>query len=330
MTDGTARAYKWRVTRALVIGIVAAVLVGLTGCAAARTQVVSELPQIAIAADKPPSPATWPKYPHFSQHSCWADATHRGVLRTAPSYLPPPMRRHLRPAEIARRFLAHFGDRRYIQSLALTSSRPAYLMNPIFRFHPPADGLSVIEHAPLADLGDAKATPNDALVHGIASWEAGLVFGGLRDDFCSAGGVPLVSAYGHGDGASTADSMYALEQRFPNPSPAEFRRRVALVGKRFGFHVVSLRLLRPEQIAPLLIVRTSRTRNRFSPEVPQIQELLDPTSIGRADVAETFEGFFFAAEDARGPFIYIERLNRGTGEGGQWAASENLLPFPHG
>lgn len=315
---------------AVAVVIATAVVAGLSGCAAASVRISATDGRAVIPAELPPSPTTWPQYPRFSQHSCWAAPDRRGVLRTAPSYLPSPERPHLRPAEIARRFLARFGDRRYIHSLAFTSALPAYLKDPSFDFHPPPDGLNVLVDAPLANDRnvDAKSTPEAVLVHAIAGWEADLVFGALRDDFCSADGVPLVSAYGHGHGASTADAFYALEQRFPNPSPAAFRQRVAVVGKRFGFEVVSLRLLRPEQIAPLLIVRTSRKRSKFSAEVPRILQLLSPSSGDYP--AETFEGFFFAAEDAKGPFVLTENVSRGIVYGGQWAASENLYPFVHG
>ena len=75
----------------------------------------------------------------------------------------------------------------------------------------------------------------------------------MRDDLCDAKGAPLVmwSASGSG-GGGFAESYQALDQRFPNPSPATFRKRVRLLGRRFGFTVASLRLLRPRQIAPLL------------------------------------------------------------------------------
>lgn len=167
------------------------------------------------------------------------------------------------------------------------------------------------------------------LTRGIANWEVALTFGALRDDFCAAGGPSLTSAGGDTGGATggvAADQMDALEQRFPNPSPAAFRHRVALLAKRFGFSVVSLRLLHPEQLAPLLIVKTNRPRQDFSRHVQEILSLLDPKN--RA--AETFEGFFFAAEDARGPFLFTENVLRGEVEGGQWAASEDLYPGPHG
>ena len=42
--------------------------------------------------------------------------------------------------------------------------------------------------------------------------------------------------------------------------------------------------------------------------------------------ALTFEGFFFAAEDSRGPFFFTQNISRSESEGSKWAASLCLLP----
>ena len=306
--------------RAFGLAVAAAVVAGVTGCGSARPQTATRHQGIAIAANLPPSPATWPKYPHFSQHSCSgqpAPAGNRpGEQQYAPSYAPAPRAHPTPPAEIVRRFLARFGDRRYVGSVTFPVS-----MNGRPRS---TEVLGAIIHAPRArDTSNAaSAAPHYTLAHGIANWEMALAFGALRDDFCAAGGPTLA--------AGTADELNALGQRFPNPSPAVFRRRVALVAKRFGFHVVSLRLLHPEQRAPLLVVRTNRPRADFSQDVPMILSILDPTSHTRDRTAETFEGFFFAVEDSGGLFLSTENVFRGEVQGGQWAASESLYPFAHG
>jgi hypothetical protein len=309
---------------ALVLGVVLAA----TGCASARDRVVSPSARIiAIPADKPPSSATWPKYPHFSEHSCSGRRVPKGnrpgEQQYAPSYVPAPPAHPTPPAEIVRRFLARFGDRRYIRSITINGSPPS------------AKQLGAVIHAPRAfDATDAihaaRLTPNEILTLGIANWEITLAFGALRDDFCAAGGSSLTQGTGGDWGGGVADELDALEQRFPNPSPTAFRRRVALVGRRFGFRVVSLRLLRPEQIAPLLIVKTNRDRAAFARDVPTITELLNPRSNAGPKGAETFEGFYFAVEDAKGPFLTTEQVLRGEVEGGQWAANEDLYPFAHG
>jgi hypothetical protein len=323
------------VKRTLVLAISAAALAGLTGCASTKTQAPVAAASVAIRADLPPSPATWPKYPHFSQHSCWgrpfpSGVKHRSLAGAAPSYAPALHAHTTPPAQIVRRFLARFGDRRYIRSITLGPSRVADGTTTRAYFgdsHPPAAALHAFIHAPLANYVNQAphATAAQHVAYGIAEFEAGLVGGALRDDFCTAGGAPLISWSGEANGLAHEG---ALEQRFPNPTPAAFRHRVALVGRRFGFHVASLRLLRPEQFAPLLIVRTSRPRKALVKEVGAIMTLLNPTSFAPHlhRVGLTFEGFFFAAEDARGPFFYSLETDRSGGWGSDWAAGRCLFP----
>jgi hypothetical protein len=252
------------------------------------------------------------------------------VQRVAPSFAPAPRAHPTPPAEIARRFLARFGDRRYVRSITF-SHAPAASGSRVHVYywggHPPADALQAEIVAPAAHgSGSGHPSPTQSLATNIAGWEAGLVGGALRDDFCSAGGAPLVTWLGAGGGF--AERGFALEQRFPNPSPAAFRKRVALVGRRYGFRVVSLRLLRPEQIAPLLVVSTSRNRKAFAHDVPAIMGLLNPTSHTRKQTAMTFEGFLLAAEDAKGPFLETQYVDRGESEGGEWATGNCLYPYP--
>jgi hypothetical protein len=63
--------------------------------------------------------------------------------------------------------------------------------------------------------------------------------------------------------------------------------------------------------------------------VEKIMSLLNPESSTAHRTALTFEGFFFAAENSHGrPFLFTERVNRGEGEGGEWASSWCLYPSP--
>jgi hypothetical protein len=172
-----------------------------------------------------------------------------------------------------------------------------------------------------------RPSPTQSLTYAIVSWEADLVGGALRDDLCAAGGPPLITWSGAGS-AGLSERSFALEQRFPNPAPAAFRKRVALVGRRYGFRVVSLVLLHPRQIAPLLIVGTSRSRKGFVHDVPTIMNLLNPTSHAGQRSADTFEGFLFAAQDRRGPFVEVQEAHRGLAEGGEWSPNPCLYPYP--
>jgi hypothetical protein len=165
---------------------------------------------------------------------------------------------------------------------------------------PPRDALWATIVAPAAKLSQRRPAPEQVVRQNAAYWEGMLVGGALRDDLCVAGGAPLVGwTVTGGQGGGFSESWEAFNQRFPNPSKGAFRKRVALVGRRYGFRVLSLRLIRPLQLAPLLIVETSRDRASFVKDVPTILSLLDPSN----RTAVTFEGFFFAAEDAHGPFV---------------------------
>ncbi len=319
--------------RLLLFGAAVAVLAGATGCAGSLSRVPPPNPHTAIPAAKPPSPATWPAYPHFSQPSCWARPFLGGeiarVERVAPSYAPARRAHPIPPATVADNILARLGDKRYVHKITFAPAPPAVGRRVHVLYaggHPPADALT----ATIVSSGSQPLqhpTPAQSLASGIASWESGLVAGALRDDMCAAGGAPLVS-WTSADGGEFSESGSALEQRFPNPSPAAFRRRVALVGRRYGFRIASLRLLQPEQAAPLLVVDTSRSRKAFVRDIEAIVTALNPTNTVGRESADTFEGFFLAAEDAHGPFAFVESLSRGQAEGGEWSWNRCDYPYP--
>jgi hypothetical protein len=195
---------------------------------------------------------------------------------------------------------------------------------------PPANAVWAFVGAPAATQRlSAHSSVAQMGTQMVAEWEAALVVGALRDDFCAAGGRPLVGwTVGRG-GIGVSDRTQALEQRFPNPSPVVFGRRVRLIGRRYGFTVQKLRLLQPRQVAPLLVVRTDRDRKAFVHDVPAIMKLLDPISTGHGPSAVTFEGFFLEAQDARGPFVRLENVYRGETEGGQWSWNRCVYPYAH-
>lgn len=124
------------------------------------------------------------------------------------------------------------------------------------------------------------------------------------------------------DASAYSDDYQPFGQRFQNPTPQLFRERVALTGRRFGFRVTSLQLLKPLQLAPLLVVEVDSDRRTFAATVPRIEHLLDP--------AGAFEGFFFEARDHNGPFLVTSQTLRGQQRGSQWAWNPDALPFAHG
>jgi hypothetical protein len=305
----------------------------LAACGNTSRYPVSSDRSVGVPHEVPPTPASWPPYPHFPRRSCWERPFQRGdvpiALQVAPSFLPQPPQRPASPGTIARQILARFGDRRFIRSIHF-SHAPRAVGDRVHVLyaggHPPRDALA----ATIVTIDDhygPNPRPQLSLTNAILTWETGLIGGALRDDLCAAGGPPLVIWSGGGV-VGVSERSLALEQRFPNPSPSSFRRRVALVGRRYGFRVVSLRLLRPRQVAPLLIVGTSRPRAAFSRDIPKVMNLLDPTSRSGSETAETFEGFLLAAEDASGPFAEVQEASRGESEGGEWSANRCDYPYP--
>ena len=287
-----------------------------------------------VAADPPPSPATWPPYPRFPAHSCWTrpaiDLVR--VTRVAPSYAPRRTAHTATPAQILHRVLARFGDRSFVRSVELGPPPPVTFMHQGWYAgkRPPRDALWAYIAAPAAKSTlPEHPTPKELHDFMVADWEVLLLEGALRDEFCAAGGRPLVGWSVSRVGRGVSDRTFALGQRFPNPKPAVFRARVEAVGRRYGFEVVSLRLLRPLGYAPLLVVSTDRDRKKFVHDVPAIVALLNPTSSTAKHTAFTFEGLFLEARDAKGPFVRVDGVVRGVQMGGQWSWDRCVYPYVH-
>jgi len=120
--------------------------------------------------------------------------------------------------------------------------------------------------------------------------------------------------------------------RFPNLAPVLLRARLAAASRRYGFDVVSVRLNRPRQLAPEIVVRTSHYVD-LARATPTILRALDPRLPARDDrQGWEYEGFYFEAVDEHDvPFLVVFNFMRGRGPGGgQWARSDPLFPFAHG
>jgi hypothetical protein len=138
-----------------------------------------------------------------------------------------------------------------------------------------------------------------------------------------------------------ADWLHELSRRaeqdpqstFPNLPRAVWFARVRSLEKRYRFSVVEVRMLRPVQDAPLLVVRTTRSPKAFARDVPAIQRSLDPKQrTGDDRTGWVYEGFYLEARDAHGrPFLAVFNYWRGTPKGGgQWASSPAYYPYAHG
>jgi hypothetical protein len=121
-------------------------------------------------------------------------------------------------------------------------------------------------------------------------------------------------------------------RRFPNLAPALFRARLAETAHRYGFEVESVRLNRPRQLAPEVVVRTSHYV-ALAHAVPTILHAINPRLPARDDrQGWEYEGFYFEARDEHEvPFLVTFDFMRGRSPGGgQWARSNALFPFAHG
>ncbi len=301
--------------------------------ASARPLALTRTAVSPIPADPPPAASTWPAYPSLPSHSCFSRSGD-ALQRSAPSFLPAAPAHIVSSKRLVQQFLARFGDPRYIRTIvigALPGDVRLHLKGHFGLPLPARDSRWAYIGAPAAHLRDGTQSSGQVVAAQVAKWEADLAAGGLRDEFCAAHGPALVGDTVEGSSLGSGPFDSALVQRFPNPTPRQFRARLKLIAERYGFAVVSLRLLHPGQLAPLLVVKTTRDRNAFVKDIPAIESLLNPRGRGSGNNSPTtFEGFFFEAEDAAGPFVAVQKENRGVIEGGQWAAVGVASPFLHG
>jgi hypothetical protein len=253
-------------------------------------------------------------------------------MRAAPSSAPTRSKKATGPNRLAREVLARFGDRSLIRGVRI-AARPQE--TPPFRprKEPPKSALWAYIDAPRSAGASAPPQDADAGEGGkwtLTGWEVDLLWGALRDEFCLAGGRPLVGYSVSGQIGGMSTDEYAFSQRFPNLARSAFRRRADLVARRYGFQPVSIRFLHPRELAPIVVVRTKRDRKKFIADVREILALLDPAAHGRKQTATTFEGFYFEARDEQGPFVRAYDVYRGTIMGGQWSAEPDAYPFEHG
>jgi hypothetical protein len=122
------------------------------------------------------------------------------------------------------------------------------------------------------------------------------------------------------------------KQVFDNLTPAELRRRLATLAKAEDFTIVRVKFLRPRQLAPVVIVRTTHYV-RLARATNSILRRIDPKLRSNDDrTGWRYEGFFFEAQDEHGiPFLGAFNFWRGPhAGGGQFARSDQLFPFAHG
>jgi hypothetical protein len=102
-------------------------------------------------------------------------------------------------------------------------------------------------------------------------------------------------------------------------------RRLGREARAHDFLIVSVRLLRPRQLAPLIVVRT-RDGHELARATASILSRVDPNWRDHWD----YEGIHFAAVDEKGvPLYSVSNVVRGRLETSEWARGEALYPLPH-
>ena len=119
---------------------------------------------------------------------------------------------------------------------------------------------------------------------------------------------------------------------FPSPSRVVLMRRLRQAQKLYGFRIVTVKMMRPLQGAPVIVIRSDR-KHAIARATPRIIDLFDPQRPTRTNAGGyAYEGYFFTAQDGRG-VPYLATFNHWRPPhvgGGEWAADESLYPFPHG
>lgn len=116
---------------------------------------------------------------------------------------------------------------------------------------------------------------------------------------------------------------------YPTPSRSVLLRRLHRTSIRYGFRVVSVRIVHAPQGSPEMIVQAAEPET-FARSVPAIMRVLDPRHPAAEDwLGWSYEGFFLGAQDRRRPFLAVFNTMR-VHSGGQWARAERLFPYPHG
>jgi hypothetical protein len=119
---------------------------------------------------------------------------------------------------------------------------------------------------------------------------------------------------------------------FPSPSRAVLVNRLERARRLYGFQVVGVTMLRPLQLAPVIVIQSDR-KLALARAVPTIIQIFNPRHVTRRNPSGyAYEAYFLVAQDRHGvPYLATFNFMRAPRiGGGQWAASERLYPFPHG
>jgi hypothetical protein len=119
---------------------------------------------------------------------------------------------------------------------------------------------------------------------------------------------------------------------FPSPGRALLVQRLRRAQRLYGFQIVRVKMLHPLQIVPVIVIRSDRKR-AIARATLAIIALFDPRHVTKRNPSGyAYEAYFFEAQDRHG-VPYLATFNHWRPPhvgGGEWAAREDLYPFPHG
>ena len=123
--------------------------------------------------------------PGASAHSCWTSTSlHNGASLE-------PVAGRTEPSVLVQRLLTRFGDTSFVKRIELASPPPYTFQHQWWRRNPPpSDALWAYIAAPA--LRESKISDNGLGARMLGTWEVELVQRALRDEFCGAGGPPLI------------------------------------------------------------------------------------------------------------------------------------------
>jgi hypothetical protein len=256
----------------------------------------------------------------LSQSACWSRAEADGSLHlTARRFASTSQKRS--PQTLLDAVLTRLGDKRFIRAAGLGP------IPPITRMHngyfgssrPPKDGLWLYMAVPAAVEPRAAASqkplsPARVATISRAQWEAYLVAGAVRDEFCLHGTRPLIGWTLANRGiVGISDASYAFAQRFRNPGSAWLLDQLHRIGKRFHFLVESVHYLHPLQAAPVVVLRTDRPAVFAGNETVILNSLHITQGLS---VGWPYEGYYIEVRDGDGrPFLISSTVLRGTDRG---------------
>ncbi len=258
--------------------------------------------------------------------------TATALIHRGPDVVKHPRRGHVLPIQYSK--IVHKGDRRHIE----TTSSPSSLLQAILArlgsssvvsatiAGPPTGYIPTEDPSspPPPAFATGKwayftvTTPDDAQGSIRPVWEAQLVAGALRDEMHAHGLVSLYSdqvdvklpdgSVVTGEHGGLGNTVFG--QVFSTTTPASIAADIAQRVANAGLTLVSVRVLTPEQSAPMVVVRSNDPAGFVKNEYTMLRQIFgNPT---------TYEGIYLEAQDSAGSPFFIVASSFRTATGQTW------------